>query len=174
MPRSCSWWTATPMAERSADALVASVQAGGLLDGSGPVLLLCSAGRDSHCLLDVVTRILGAPAVRVLHVDHGLREGAAGDAAQLATRCEALGVRMTVARAAPRPDGGNLQAWAREERRVAEELADGAVIVELPYAGNDWLVREVLAEAGDAAIISPESARDAVHAAASELAAALR
>lgn len=64
--------------------------------------------------------------------------------------------------------------WAREERRVSEELADGAVIVELPYAGNDWLVREVLAEAGDAAIISPESARDAVHAAASELAAALR
>ncbi|MDQ8044309.1 MAG: WYL domain-containing protein, partial [Solirubrobacteraceae bacterium] len=64
--------------------------------------------------------------------------------------------------------------WAREERRVSEELADGAVIVELPYAGNDWLVREVLAEAGDAAIISPESARDAVHAAASKLAAALR
>ncbi len=64
--------------------------------------------------------------------------------------------------------------WAREERRVSEELADGAVIVELPYAGNDWLVREVLAEAGDAAILSPESARDAVRAAASALAAALR
>lgn len=64
--------------------------------------------------------------------------------------------------------------WAREERRVSEELADGAVIVELPYAGNDWLVREVLAEAGDAAILSPEQARDAVHAAASDLAAALR
>ena len=64
--------------------------------------------------------------------------------------------------------------WAREERRVSEELADGAVIVELPYAGNDWLVREVLAEAGDAAILSPEAARDAVRASASELAAALR
>ncbi|MBO9534591.1 MAG: WYL domain-containing protein [Solirubrobacteraceae bacterium] len=64
--------------------------------------------------------------------------------------------------------------WAREERRVSEELADGAVIVELPYAGNDWLVREVLAEAGDAAILSPVEARDAVHSAASALAAALR
>lgn len=64
--------------------------------------------------------------------------------------------------------------WAREERRVSEELVDGSVIVELPYAGNDWLVREVLAEAGEAVILSPESARDAVHAAASELAAALR
>ncbi len=64
--------------------------------------------------------------------------------------------------------------WAREERRVSEELADGAVIVELPYAGNDWLVREVLAEAGDAAILSPEEARDAVHGAASKLQGALR
>lgn len=64
--------------------------------------------------------------------------------------------------------------WAREDRRVSEELADGAVIVELPYAGNDWLVRELLAEAGDAAILTPESARDAVHQAASALAAALR
>ncbi|MFT4036064.1 MAG: WYL domain-containing protein [Patulibacter sp.] len=64
--------------------------------------------------------------------------------------------------------------WAREERRVSEELADGAVIVELPYAGNDWLVREVLAEAGDAAILSPERARDAVRDTANALAAALR
>lgn len=52
--------------------------------------------------------------------------------------------------------------WAREERRVAEELADGAIIVELPYAGTDWLVREVLAEAGDAVVLEPAEARDAV------------
>ena len=26
--------------------------------------------------------------------------------------------------------------WLREERTVVEELADGAVVVELPYAGN--------------------------------------
>ena len=31
--------------------------------------------------------------------------------------------------------------WAREELRVAEELADGAVIVELAYKGESWLVR---------------------------------
>jgi len=28
---------------------------------------------------------------------------------------------------------------------VVEELADGAVVVELPYAGTSWLVREVYA-----------------------------
>ena len=33
--------------------------------------------------------------------------------------------------------------WMREERTVVEELADGAVIVELPYAGTSWLVREI-------------------------------
>lgn len=52
--------------------------------------------------------------------------------------------------------------WAREERRVAEELADGAIIVELSYAGTDWLVREVLAEAGDAVVLKPAEAREAV------------
>ena len=31
--------------------------------------------------------------------------------------------------------------WAREDLTVAEELADGAVVVELPFAGTDWLVR---------------------------------
>jgi proteasome accessory factor C len=60
--------------------------------------------------------------------------------------------------------------WAREDRRVAEELADGALIVELSYAGTDWLVREVLKEAGDAVVLEPEDAREAVLAAVSRLA----
>jgi len=60
--------------------------------------------------------------------------------------------------------------WAREERRVAEELADGAVVVELSFAGTDWLVREVLKEAGDAVVLEPADARDAVLEAAGRLA----
>ncbi|MGH2911674.1 MAG: helix-turn-helix transcriptional regulator [Solirubrobacteraceae bacterium] len=59
--------------------------------------------------------------------------------------------------------------WAREQRRVSEELADGAIVVELSFAGVDWLVREVLKEAGDAAVIEPEDAREAVLAAAQRL-----
>ena len=62
--------------------------------------------------------------------------------------------------------------WAREERRVAQELADGSVIVELPFKGTDWLVREVLDEAGDAAVLEPAEARDAVLAAVQRLRAA--
>jgi proteasome accessory factor C len=59
--------------------------------------------------------------------------------------------------------------WAREERTVVAELADGSVIVELAFAGVDWLVREVLKEAGDAAVLEPPDARDAVLAAARRL-----
>ncbi len=59
--------------------------------------------------------------------------------------------------------------WAREARRVVDERADGSVIVELSFAGVDWLVREILREAGDAAVLEPEDARDAVLAAAQRL-----
>jgi proteasome accessory factor BC len=108
------------------------------------------------------------------------------------------GVRVTDTRFQPRPevdpvaevDGwlrtGEVQAsrsarvwvsperarWARESRRVVEERSDGAVVVELSFAGVDWLVREILKEAGDAAVLEPKDARAAVHAAAGRLRAA--
>jgi proteasome accessory factor C len=59
--------------------------------------------------------------------------------------------------------------WEREEHRVAEELEDGAIIIERGYKGADWLVREILKEAGDAAILEPAEARDAVRAAVERL-----
>jgi len=62
--------------------------------------------------------------------------------------------------------------WAREERTVMQELEDGSVIVELSFAGVAWLVREVLKEAGDAAVLEPDDARAAVRTAAAHLATA--
>jgi predicted DNA-binding transcriptional regulator YafY len=59
--------------------------------------------------------------------------------------------------------------WERERRVIAEELTDGALIAELPFAGTDWLVREVLREAGDAVVLEPEDARTAVHETAKKL-----
>ncbi|GAC1316082.1 MAG: hypothetical protein NVSMB25_01160 [Thermoleophilaceae bacterium] len=64
--------------------------------------------------------------------------------------------------------------WAREARRVVEELADGALIVDLHYAGEDWLAREILKEAGDAVVLSPDDARRAVLSAAESLGGAVR
>jgi proteasome accessory factor C len=59
--------------------------------------------------------------------------------------------------------------WAREERRVVAELADGAVVVERGFAGLRYLVRDVLKEAGDAIVLEPEDAREAVLAAVRRL-----
>lgn len=62
--------------------------------------------------------------------------------------------------------------WAREDRVVVQDLEDGSVIVELGFAGVDWLVREVLKEAGDAVVLEPSDAREAVRSAAHAIAAA--
>jgi proteasome accessory factor C len=62
--------------------------------------------------------------------------------------------------------------WAREDRRVTEELKDGAVIVNINYAGENWLARQILEEAGDAVVLEPDEARLAVLHAAEALAGA--
>jgi predicted DNA-binding transcriptional regulator YafY len=45
------------------------------------------------------------------------------------------------------------------------------VIVELGFAGIEWLVRETLKEAGDAVVLEPVEARDAVRQAAQAIGA---
>ena len=59
--------------------------------------------------------------------------------------------------------------WAREERSVVAELPDGAIVVEISFKGVDYLVKEILKEAGDAAVLEPAEAREAVLAAAEGL-----
>jgi predicted DNA-binding transcriptional regulator YafY len=59
--------------------------------------------------------------------------------------------------------------WAREQRKLVEQSQDGAIAVELGFAGVDWLVREVLKEAGDAVVLEPADARAAVLAAAKRM-----
>jgi proteasome accessory factor C len=64
--------------------------------------------------------------------------------------------------------------WAKEDRRVVDELKDGSVVVNLHYAGENWLSREILKEAGDAVVLEPEDARRAVLEAAEALAGTAR
>jgi proteasome accessory factor BC len=52
--------------------------------------------------------------------------------------------------------------WAREEHTVVEELADGAVLIEVPYGSSDWLLREILKGAGELVVIEPTDAREMV------------
>ncbi len=106
-----------------------SVRAGGLLDGSRPLVAMLSGGRDSTCLIDVAVAILGPGLVSALHVNYGLREQSREDERHCAELCRALGVHLTVLSDAGEPPGrggipGNLQAWAREVRySAAERLA---------------------------------------------------
>jgi proteasome accessory factor C len=64
--------------------------------------------------------------------------------------------------------------WSSEEHTVLAELPDGAVIIEWAYKGEDYLVKEVLKEAGDAAVLEPADAREAVLQAAERLLAPAR
>ena len=96
--------------------LLDRVAADGLLSAGRPVLVLLSGGRDSTCLLDLASRIAGPDAVRALHVNYGLREGADRDQRHCAELCAQLGVALEVHRPGPPPGPGNLQAWARDVR----------------------------------------------------------
>ena len=64
--------------------------------------------------------------------------------------------------------------WAREERTVVAELEDGAIVVEWAFKGEGYLVKEVVREAGDAAVLEPAVVREAVLAAAERLMASAR
>jgi proteasome accessory factor C len=59
--------------------------------------------------------------------------------------------------------------WVREQRTVLAELPDGRIIVEITFKGIEFLVREVLKEAGDAVVLEPADAREAVLTAAEGL-----
>ncbi|HEY2770140.1 MAG TPA: tRNA lysidine(34) synthetase TilS [Solirubrobacteraceae bacterium] len=98
-----------------ADTLVDEVAGQGLIAPGKTVIVLYSGGRDSTCLLDVAVRIAGSASVAALHVNYGLRAAAAADERHCFDTCERLGVPIEVHR--PRkPEGGNVQAWARDER----------------------------------------------------------
>ncbi len=59
--------------------------------------------------------------------------------------------------------------WIAEDRTVLAELDDGAIIVEWAFKGERYLVKQILKEAGDAAVLEPADVREHVLAAAERL-----
>lgn len=91
------------------------------------VLVGCSGGPDSVCLLVTLhrlRRLLGIRRLEVLHVDHRLRRGSELDAAYVRRLAGRVGVpfHLRVVEEHP-PKGGSIEMWARYVRhRAAGEV----------------------------------------------------
>ncbi|MGH2711082.1 MAG: tRNA lysidine(34) synthetase TilS, partial [Actinomycetota bacterium] len=86
------------------------------------VLVACSGGPDSICLLHSLDRVRRLLRIRlaVFHFDHKLRRGSADDAAYVAGQAERLGLQFVLREAADRPrPGQSVEAWARLARYAA-------------------------------------------------------
>lgn len=119
--------------------MIEAVREDGLLPAGSRSVAMLSGGRDSVCLLDVATRLLGSDAVTALHVNYGLRDDSNRDEAHCAALCERLGVALEVERPR-RPEGpGNLQAWARDARyAAAARLAEaGEALIATGHTADD-------------------------------------
>lgn len=53
--------------------------------------------------------------------------------------------------------------------RLAEEHTDGSLVVEVPYAGADWIARQVVARLGAAEVLEPAEVREAAAALANAI-----
>jgi predicted DNA-binding transcriptional regulator YafY len=53
--------------------------------------------------------------------------------------------------------------------RGARPLRDGSAVADLPYASEEWLLTEILADRGEAIVLEPESLRKTIAARAKQL-----
>ncbi len=72
------------------------------------------------------------------------------------------GARGTVAQTASVWCSPQLARWMVEEHRSQERYADGSALVEIPYASEEWLVKELLKHQGEAVLFEPVALRRVV------------
>ena len=113
-----------PAFARVLERVTAASRAHGLFLPGERVLVGVSGGPDSVCLVSALHALRRLLRIRleVVHVDHGLREGSAEDAAYVRRLCVRLGVPYHLRRADGRPARGeSVEAWARAQRHRAFE-----------------------------------------------------
>lgn len=115
------------------------------------VLVGVSGGPDSVCLVHALHELRRLLRVRleVVHVDHRLREGSAGDAAYVRRLSSRLGLPFHLRVAEGRvPRGASVEAWARAQRhRAFDEVRreTGARRVALAHTVDDQAETVLLA-----------------------------
>ncbi len=82
------------------------------------VLVAVSGGRDSTVLLHAVLQVqrLLELTIEVCHINHRLRANSDDDEAFVVRWCADLGLPCHTERLPPRPEGENVEAWARTQR----------------------------------------------------------
>ena len=118
--------------EAALEELAGAIRGSGMVEPGTSVVVMVSGGADSACAAAGAARALGAEAVHALHLNYGLRAGAAEGEAAARRLCAALRIDLHLERPAERP-GGNLQAAARELRYEAAERLRART-------GADWIV----------------------------------
>jgi tRNA(Ile)-lysidine synthase len=97
------------------------------------LVLAVSGGPDSTALMLLMARWPARPPALVAIVDHRLRPESAAEADLAAANAERVGLPWRILRAPERPEGGNLQDWARHARyaclaKAAEEAGFDTIV----------------------------------------------
>jgi tRNA(Ile)-lysidine synthase len=107
------------------------VGSSGLLSNGDSVVVMTSGGADSACAAAGLAYELGSEAVHGLHLNYGLRRGAADGEAAARKLCAALRMDLHVERPQS-PLEGNLQDAARRARYAAADRLRART-------GSDWI-----------------------------------
>jgi len=58
--------------------------------------------------------------------------------------------------------GSSIARWLAEEHPSADRFADGSILVQIPYASEEWLVKEIIKHGGEAVLFEPVALRATV------------
>ncbi len=132
-----------PAVARVLERVRATARRHGMLQGGTTVLVACSGGPDSICLLHALhlQRRLFRIRLAVFHFDHRLRPGSAGDAVYVERQARRLGLPFVLGEATDAPaKGESVEAWARlaRYRALAEAAGEaGADVAALGHTLDD-------------------------------------
>jgi tRNA(Ile)-lysidine synthase len=132
-----------PAVARVLERVTATARRHEMFEAGRRVLVACSGGPDSVCLLESLHRLRRLLRIRlaVFHFDHGLHPESASHAAYVRRQAGRLRLPFLLRRADTRPARGeSVEAWARYARYAALTQAAGEVEADLAataHTGDD-------------------------------------